>query len=624
LSKSPKKEGTIKRSDKSLPFKKTIFAVLFSALIPLVCAAFELQLYHLKNDSSFDSIRQSKEWKALGGGFALGYDFGVHWFRILVRNDENVSKTYYVEFSEPFAHRCDFYVLKNGAVRLFQNGLTVPMDKRPVRSFLPTVKLELQPHESVYVYVKYESRFTSYGAFRVYDEEEWRHGLWLYSSIFTLYFGAVGIMALYNFFLFLSLRDIAYFYYVGHAFVFAIWVFLYSGLSLFFIDSSWHYVLHFTTPLAFVFFVFYSVTILRTKEYFPRLYRTFLMLAATLAIVSALVVVNLEVGYLLANAIGILFFPLLILLAVLSIRKGIKTAKFYLAALLPYLLTMSVVSNLAMGLIEYSSFAKFSFIGGSVVELTLFSLLLAYRIHLLRLEQMQMQNSLLELKATKEQELEKTVEEKTKELQQSNKRLEESLGERTLLLNEIHHRVKNNLQSITALLWMQGYRNKNDEAKAVLKESAAKIKSIATIHEMLYASENLKSIDMCEYLPKVAQNIVNTNESSRSSISYNIENIFLDADSSAAIGMISGEIITNSFKHAFLDKEELSINISLTRQKNRATLVISDNGKKEPKNLETGGMGMTLAAQMSSKLKNASYHLRYDGGVIFELEFDVE
>jgi two-component sensor histidine kinase len=604
--------------------KKVILAILLFGLLPLFAGGKALSLQHLKSGGGIDSVMADKRWSNADEGFALGYDFGSHWFRMNVKNDSETQKTFYLEFSEPFAHKCDFYVVRNGTVELFKNGLCIPLKKRSVQTCLPTVKIKLKAKEKVEVYVNYESRFTSYGAFRLYGEDEWISSLSLYNSLFMLYFGAVGIMTFYNFFLFVSLRDIAYFYYVGHAFVFAVWVFLYSGLSLNFIDATWHYALHFTTPLAFAFFTLYSVSILRVRECFPFLYRTSLALAALLVAISAIVVLNLEIGYLLANAVGIIFFPFFIFLALLSIRRGIKTAKFYLAALLPYLLTMSVVANLAMGIIEYSSAAKFSFIAGSMIELTLFSLLLAYRIHLLRLEQISTQNTLLELEATKSDELQRTVDEKTIELQRSNKQLEETLSERTLLLNEIHHRVKNNLQLIIALLWMQGGRTDNVYAKTALKESAAKIKSIAAIHQLLYASKNLKSIDMAEYLPQVVKNLLAASINKFVNVKYEIQDIFLDTDRAAALGMIAAEILTNSFKHAVPCDGILHLLIKLEQNGERLNFLISDNGSKEPASLSDGNMGMTLVAQMSSRLKNARYGFRYENGVIFELEFDIE
>lgn len=606
-----------------MPLKRVICIVLLAVFLPFVCAADELKLEHLKSDKPLETVSKSDQWENIGRGFALGYDFGLHWFRMSVRNDTNATKTFYVEFSEPFADKCDFYIVQKDNTTVSQNGLSVPMDKRAIQSFLPTAKLELRAHDSADVYVKYKSRFTSYGSFRLYDESKWRQELSLYTSVFMLYFGAVGIMILYNLFLFLSLRDVTYFYYVGHAFSFAIWVFLYSGLSLYFIDSSWHYRLHFTTPFAFAFFTLYSVAVLQIKEHFALLHKITLWFCAMLFFVSAVTVIDLENGYLLANIVGILFFPFFIFLAIFSIQKGVQTAKFYLASLLPYLLSMSIVSNLAMGLIDYGSFAKFSFIAGSAIELTLFSLLLAYRIHIIKAKQLAAQNALLNMEVTKADELQRIVKEKTSKLISSNKLLEDALDERTLLLREVHHRVKNNLQLITALLWIQGSKTDSIQAKTALKESAVKIKSIAVVHELLYASANLKSIDMAIYLPQIAKNLLAASTNKITPITYELQSVFLDADQASALGMITAEIVTNSLKYADVKDSILRLWIKLYQDGLHLRLLISDNGEKEPQDLNIGNTGIGLIAQMSGKLKNSNYRFRYDNGVIFELEFDI-
>ena len=59
------------------------------------------------------------------------------------------------------------------------------------------------------------------------------------------------------------------------------------------------------------------------------------------------------------------------------------------------------------------------------------------------------------------------------------------LGEKDVLMQEIHHRVKNSLQLVQGLLAIQSRNAGNAEAALQLSESAARVRTIATMHDRL-------------------------------------------------------------------------------------------------------------------------------------------
>ena len=74
------------------------------------------------------------------------------------------------------------------------------------------------------------------------------------------------------------------------------------------------------------------------------------------------------------------------------------------------------------------------------------------------------------------------------------------LTEKEWLLKEIHHRVKNNLQIVMSLLNSQSAYIDNEPALTAIHDSQHRVHAMSLIHQKLYSSENVSSIDMSLYI----------------------------------------------------------------------------------------------------------------------------
>ena len=144
-------------------------------------------------------------------------------------------------------------------------------------------------------------------------------------------------------------------------------------------------------------------------------------------------------------------------------------------------------------------------------------------------------------------------------------KIENSLKEKTLLLSEIHHRVKNNLAIVTGLLSLQSIGSEDEELKALLGETARRIKSIAQVHELLYNTDSFTDIPFDKYVRTLTNSISETLDNKNGSINLDIdENLVININQAIPLGLLLNELITNSFKYAFdLTSKKNEINFSL-------------------------------------------------------------
>ena len=229
--------------------------------------------------------------------------------------------------------------------------------------------------------------------------------------------------------------------------------------------------------------------------------------------------------------------------------------------------------------------------------------------------------------------LEYLVEERTQALQKEiaeNKAIQthlaESLQEKELLLKEVHHRVKNNMQVISSLLSIQAEGASDEIYTTMLNESQQRIKSMALIHETLYQSKDLLKIDFQEYIETLSLSLSRSYSVPGVSVhvSVNVEDVELDLETAVPCGLIINELVSNSLKHAFLDREGLGvISIDFVSKGCFYELRIADNGKGLPAKFDPTtnvSMGMEIVSILTSQLEGK---LRYhnEEGAVFEIQF---
>jgi len=191
--------------------------------------------------------------------------------------------------------------------------------------------------------------------------------------------------------------------------------------------------------------------------------------------------------------------------------------------------------------------------------------------------------------------------------EESEEKIRDSLKEKDVLLKEIHHRVKNNLQVIASMFYLESQYTNEDKIAKKLIECQDRVKSFALVHEQLYKSENLASIDFTTYAQKLINNLMESYMNMMESIEVMIESddLSMSVDKAIPCGLIINELVSNSFKHAFPDGRRGWIRIKVLKSEEIYVLSVKDNGIGIPDEVnifEIDSMGMNIIRALTRQI----------------------
>lgn len=188
--------------------------------------------------------------------------------------------------------------------------------------------------------------------------------------------------------------------------------------------------------------------------------------------------------------------------------------------------------------------------------------------------------------------------------------LQDSLREKETLLMEIHHRVKNNLAVVSSMMQLQAMEETSESLQEKLYDSVGRIRTMVTIHELLYESGSFSKIDFSVNLKKLVSMIVDMIQSNKKiDMQFDCESVELNVNQAIPASLIVNEVITNAIKHAFKGRDDNQISLELSESVNNVTIKISDNGiglPETPKKRKGSSLGLQLIDVLAKQL-NSEY-----------------
>jgi two-component sensor histidine kinase len=202
-------------------------------------------------------------------------------------------------------------------------------------------------------------------------------------------------------------------------------------------------------------------------------------------------------------------------------------------------------------------------------------------------------------------------------------RISAALVEKEALLKEVHHRVKNNLQLICSLLRLQSKEATDDAALRLFRKSEERIRTLALVHDRLYRSASLSTINFGEYLHDLVAQLIRTGNSSQMPIDveYSVVDLEFPIDTAITCGLIVNELVTNSMKHSKTEDEARKLRVGLGRRGDEVVISVWDNGTiplSPGVVAESASLGLSLVRTLSRQL-GGSVTVTQDGGVQFEV-----
>jgi len=360
---------------------------------------------------------------------SFGYSQSAFWIKQRIFNSDPSNRDWLIAMSYPVIDWIDIYYVKEGTLATsYHSGDMLPFHQRPIdhRNFL--FPLELEQGEAITLYVRIQSAGNVKAPLNAWTEQGYQRYSETMVTLQGVFIGALVVMMLYNGFLFVSIRDNSYAFYVGFLFFELLSISEYNGFNYQFLwpnSPGWNTVaLPFFMSGLILFGCLFVNVFLQLKKVAP-IHNKLLNGVSIIASLCLVASLTLEYRVLIPPIVGFTIFAV-VYAFYLSARlwyKGYKAARFVTIAWAALLLSGLVLLISTTGLIQGNAIIDSAVQICSILEVSLLSIALGDRINLERQAKTFAQKALMETQRQANNTLEQSVQERTSELKTANEKL---------------------------------------------------------------------------------------------------------------------------------------------------------------------------------------------------------
>jgi len=362
---------------------------------------------------SFNEIRMRNDFITISNHISEGYSDSTFWVKFKVSNHSQSAVDYFIQYTENSIDDINLYTLsadgsytaEKKGIKYLSSGIAI----KPAK-----FQLHLNARESKIVYISSTTFFPVSWAIYVLNEQSLNNYLSSYNSYYAFFFGMLFSLVLYNAIIFAYTKDTAYLNYVIYSGLFLSWQIIINGvlpINIISSPSPYYWTIGIMIPLLVVTFVNLSRSLLDTRSLLPKLDQSLQGIFYAFLLLCFLSIIDLRFTFVIVTALVPFVMPFLIYVAIKCLNKGSKPAIFYIIAQFSFISLTSLYSLMSEGLLPYNLINRHGIIVGAVIEISLFSLALAYKIKSLQNEKICIINN-------QNIELEKKVQERTLELKE--------------------------------------------------------------------------------------------------------------------------------------------------------------------------------------------------------------
>ena len=388
----------------------------------------------------------------------FGISDSAYWLRIKIKNRHKENKNMLLVLAWPLHDYIDVYIDNGkGDVREIKTGDLRPfrLREKKHRHFLFEVQAPPMQVVGIHLRIKAHGRIHDPIPLTLWESDEFHAEDPIVHYFLGALLGILAVMAIYNLFIFFSLRDISYLYYVLFLLGVIIWLMSSHGFAfmLFWPDSpSWG---NRVTPLSNGFgmgwLFLFTRSYLNTAKNTPKLDIFFkLMVGLSILIMAFAFFGSYSTSVVLSVIVGMVGTIVALLTGTICLRQGHRQARYYLLAFFMIFCGAILLTLRVSGVLPSNFFTENSIFMGYVPGVVLLSLGLADRINVMREENDASREHALQIQKEAAENLEHKVEERTHELAQVNEKLQRMDRAKTRFFANMSHEFRTPLTLILA------------------------------------------------------------------------------------------------------------------------------------------------------------------------------
>ena len=371
---------------------------------------------------------------------SYGYSLAPHWVRFSLRQDDPRAREWLLEVMHAYLDDVRLYSPDGtGGYRMRRTGDRVPFGVREVDYHNFVYRLPLEGTEPQTFYLRLQTEGNLSFPLEIWSPTRFAEMKTGEHSLLGAYYGVIATIIAYNLFLFFSMRERIYLFYVLHATALSLFLFVTNGLAFQYLwpDSPWfaNYAHQLFSCMTLICAGIFFDLFLGLREPFPRLARLFRAAAVPAAVMIVVApFLHYDVAAKAIMAVTLSTLVIWMMSGIWLVARGHQAARLFVAIFFVEIVGASSTVLNRIGLMSTGLVSEHLLQIGSVIEVVLFSMALASRINTLRRDKdlaraaaLHSQEEALAAARESESALEERVHERTQALVGANQRLEQEI-----------------------------------------------------------------------------------------------------------------------------------------------------------------------------------------------------